>query len=425
MRQVPHVTITDLAYSCKSFATPKLSLKPLLAAAIGNAYELYDYVLYAILLSVMSPLFFPSSDPKLSYLMGSASFAVAFLFTPLGSVLFGWVGDLYGRKKMLNYSLMLMGLPSLIIALLPDYQQIGMMAPIMLIFCRIIQSLSASGEVSGSKIFAMEHQESGSYGISAGILSAFAAMGVLLAMMMGALATMEMMPDWFWRVPFLFGSMITWFGCGMRRRLIETPEFQEIKTYSPFNFRKYKYQMVMVITLSGFMGMISYLMHGFMSSYLKFYVDVPLALAMKLNLCALLSTIVFSIIGGWCIDRIGTRRVIFCSCIIVMLLSLPVFYGLLSQNIILLVVGEVVLGGLLGVVAVANSVSMMECFPVAIRCRATGLCYTIGMSIFGGTTPFLFTYLIEQTEVLLVPAFVLMIFAAIVFVITLKYEKSQ
>ena len=202
---------------------------------IGNFLELYDYTLYAVLLYIISPEFFPSNSSSTSLLFGMLSFALTMLICPLSAWFWGWYGDRYGRLPMLKQSIMLMAIPSLLISLLPNYKEIGILAPILLISCRILQAISASGEVMGGKIFAMEHLGKRNFGNVSGLTSLGGSLGVGLAMGMGLLISKTGIS---WRLPFFIGGSLAIVGLMIRRKLSESPEFISLLKNMPKNNNK-------------------------------------------------------------------------------------------------------------------------------------------------------------------------------------------
>jgi MHS family proline/betaine transporter-like MFS transporter len=175
---------------------------------VGNILEWYDFTLYGYLAVILSQLFFPSENETVSLLASFGAFAVGFFFRPLGSVLFGYIGDKYGRKKALIISIFLMAIPTFLIGLLPTYQQIGILAPILLTFFRILQGLSTGGEYTTSVTFVVEHAPKDRRGFFGSINLLGAVIGIMFGSLMGAFLTStfdkETLLDWGWRVGFLY-----------------------------------------------------------------------------------------------------------------------------------------------------------------------------------------------------------------------------
>src|SRR5436190_4206677 len=175
------------------------------ALMIGNALEYYDFFLYSFFVSILSPLFFPATDPLNGLMMGFGVFAVGFIARPVGALFFGHWGDKYGRKKALFGTLLLMAFSTVGIGVLPVYEKIGLLSPFFLIIFRLCQGFAAGGEVNGSAIFGLEQTALEKRGFVGALINSSAGVGAILATIMGALFTNGFMPEWAWRIPFFFG----------------------------------------------------------------------------------------------------------------------------------------------------------------------------------------------------------------------------
>src|SRR3979409_116474 len=215
-----------------SLSSPPAMKRTLLAGAIGNVLEWYDFALYGYFAPVFAALFFPSNSPSVSLISAFGVFAVGFLARPLGAMLFGYWGDTLGRRKALAWSILLMAIPTCLVGLLPPYDTMGVIAPIALTLCRFPQGLSVGGEFTGSAIFLVEHAAASQRGYVGSWASFSAQIGALLGSGMGALIasilTDEALHQWGWRVPFVMGSVIAVAGWYLRTRVPESPAFETI-----------------------------------------------------------------------------------------------------------------------------------------------------------------------------------------------------
>ncbi|MGI5273097.1 MFS transporter [Nonomuraea sp. CA-218870] len=200
------------------------------AAMVGNAIELYDFILYSfIAATVFGPLFFPGFEPWLGTLAALSGHAVAFFVRPLGAVVFGRMGDRYGRRPTLLASLVLMGVATVGIGLLPDYAAIGVAAPVVLVLLRLLQGLAVGGEYPGAVVVAVEHAPPD----RATLYGAFPQIGNMLGILMAGASMLvvnltvgtQVWLAWGWRIPFLLSGVLVVFGLVLRARLAETPEF--------------------------------------------------------------------------------------------------------------------------------------------------------------------------------------------------------
>lgn len=208
-----------------------------LASFIGTTIEWYDFFLYGTAAAlVFNKLFFPNIDPLAGTMAAFATSAVGFFARPLGGVIFGHYGDKMGRKSVLVATLMLMGIATLCIGLLPTYEQIGVLAPVLLVVLRLVQGLGVGGEWGGAVLMAVEHGHRGRRGLYASCVQAGVPVGLLLAN--GVFSLCSRMPEeqflaWGWRVPFLLGIFLLAVGMFIRLRVLESPLFEAAKAAAP------------------------------------------------------------------------------------------------------------------------------------------------------------------------------------------------
>jgi MFS transporter, MHS family, proline/betaine transporter len=198
--------------------------KALLASTIGTTLEFYDFTLFGFLAPIFSASFFPNEDPFLSTLYGYTAFMVGYLFKPLGAILWGHIGDRHGRRIALCTSLYLMGFSTLLMGILPTYGQIGIMAPLLLVLARIVQGLSEGGELAGGLLFTLEHTHTQYKGFAGGLFNGICTSGILLGSLAGYICSLDCMPTWTWRIPFLLGFLIVLVGIYIRKKITETPQ---------------------------------------------------------------------------------------------------------------------------------------------------------------------------------------------------------
>lgn len=401
--------------------------KEIFASIFGNALEFYDFTLYGVFAKVFADLFFPNHSLIASW----GAFAAGFLMRPVGGIFFGYIGDKFGRKKALMFSLMLMGLPTFIIGVLPSYYTIGIFAPIILVLCRLLQGICTGGEYNGAAIFALEHVKKKSPGLIGGLITGSCVIGALAATGLGSLVTAKNMPEWGWRIPFICGSFISIAGVMLRRKISETPEFKSIKinlNKSPLlqTLINHKQAFLTTAVLGGLNGALSYTLFGFLNVYLSQYTNLTLVEAMKLNLIGLLSFMLFCPIMGHILDKVKSKVFFLTACITIITASGPVFFLLQSNNIISILIGQISLGILVASIAGPSHAFIQTLFPVEDRYSGLSFSFCIGMALWGGTTPMLLTYLLKETQILLVPAIVLGTYSAICFIIiSLHKEKEE
>jgi MHS family proline/betaine transporter-like MFS transporter len=373
-----------------------------LLCSLGNMLELYDYTLYGILLVTLSQVFFPHDNLHVSHMLAMASFGLSFLVAPFGAMIWGRVGDLLGRKTMLVRSLLLMAVPSFLIACLPTYAMIGWLAPCLLFLCRVMQVISASGELKGAKIFAMEHMGEGMWGRVSGMISASVALGVALAMTMGWLVVhFKDASEHIWRLPFFLSCLLAVMGMIIRSKMKESPAFEEQKKAAPFVqapfvqdywalTTRYGRECFLVFLLGGFLGTLSYTMFAFMHYLLTQRLMLPANLVFALAMLGLLGTAIAAIGVGVLVDKKGGRIMMCITLLLAACGGLPAMALIATKSGGALMVAHGILGGLLGAYGAVSTVVMAQLFPSAVRCRGVMFYYAVGVAIFGGMTPLLF-----------------------------------
>ena len=419
MRKVPK--------SISQISTPKFSkFKILSIASIGNCLELYDFTLYGIMLPFLAMKFFPTDSQILSMFIAFASFAISFIIAPLGAIFWGWYGDKFGRVLMLRSSMMIMAIPSLGIALLPDYQTIGIIAPLLFILLRIMQGISASGEVMGAKIFAMELLGSKSYGTCSGVISSAGALGVLLAMGMGYIVATNAEITYLWRLPFLIGSLLFVIAYLIRANYTRSMHNDQNNNFAKVSglfeiIKQHNYPSLIVFILGAMLGILSYTMHAFINPFL-IHQGFNMGMVYQFSICGLVATMITALFTGLYMDKITTplftvvKANIFWTSIMTLL-----FYIILLQGGYFTLFGYIALGGILGIYACISAVLMYRLFLPDIRCRGILFSYAMGCAIFGGLTPLLLTVIGNIHPVL--PGIIVSISGIIILIIFNKSIK--
>lgn len=385
-----------------------MNKRAVFSSFIGNTLEFYDFALYGALAGVFTKLFFPNSDPVSTlFLNGVGVFSIGLIARPLGGLIFGYIGDRYSRRLALSLSMYLMAIPSLMITFVPTYEAIGIFAPILLICARILQGFCTGGEYNGAAIFALEHQKTEHKGLVSGMMTASSASGLLLATVVSYIFTTNTLPEWAWRIPFLFGVFIALFGYYVRRKNLESPEFQKALQQKAFTnapileaLSRYKLQMVITALIAGQTAVLAYMMFTLITptSILSELHQFSRNQIYGLGIIGLLSFAATCIFSGYLSDKIKVNKIyimVFAAIAAVILIT-PVFDLLLSGSFIAAVCGQLIFGFLTGLHAGPQHIYMQELFPNTSRYSAVAFSFSLGTGVLGGITPQISTLLIKE-----------------------------
>lgn len=399
----------------------------LMSSIIGNALEFYDFTLCGVFVSILGSVFFPLENEFWVYLFGFSAFAAAFLTRPLGAFVFGYIGDRYGRKTALTWSVTLMGVPTFIISILPGYETIGLAAPVILIGCRLMQGLCTGGEYNGAAIFALEHLKT-KPGMVSGMISGSCVIGALTAMLMGYY-TIESTISWAWRIPFAFGALISVVGFVIRRKTIETLDFIKssptVKT-SPIEkvWKEDRKSFVLAIG-SGFTnGVLSYTLFAFLAVYIKQYVGYSISQGIFYSLFGMLAFMSLCPVFGGYADQISPVNSLKLSGRLMLFLPFICFWLLQTNNGISIVIGQLLLGTIVASYVGPSHYFMQTLFPTSNRYTGAALGFTIGMALSGSTTPLALTTIVNYTQNLYAPAFYIA-FAGVIWLVLLNRIHPQ
>jgi MHS family proline/betaine transporter-like MFS transporter len=383
--------------------------KVVTASFIGNFVEWFDYAVYGYLAATISSVFFPEADRQAALLATFGVFAVSFFVRPLGGFVWGHIGDRLGRRKALSLSIVIMSVSTFCIALIPGYASIGVMAPILLLLVRIVQGFSAAGEYAGASAFLVEYAPANKRGLYAAVVPASTAAGLLLGSLIAALLSTVLtageLHEWGWRLPFLLAAPMGLIGRYIRTKLEDTPAFQAlaaedhtIKTPVFAMFRTHRKQLIIatgavLLNAVGFYVILSY-----MPTYLSEELGFGAAESFLATTIALASYIGFIFLTGIASDRFGRKRMLITASLLFIVLTVPAFMLLDTGNFLVIVLVQILLGGMLTLNDGTLPSFLAELFPTRVRYTGFAVSFNLSNALFGGTAPFMATLLIGLTQ---------------------------
>lgn len=397
-------------------ASSRKKFKLLAGVAAGNFVEWFDFAVYGYSASTIAKLFFPDSTPSLALLATLAIFGVTFLFRPAGGIFFGKLGDRIGRRNTLSIIILMMGVCTTLIGLLPTYSHIGVLAPILLAVLRLGQGFSGGGEASGSSTFLSEHAPAARRGFWTGISNASQTLPFVVAaiLMTGIESSMsnEAYLSWGWRIPFLLSAPLSLVGLYLRTKLDDTPAFVELArsgqlVEAPVRMvlRDYRREVLLLAGVASLNAVAFYTMSSYMTTYLKQVIGLSPTISLVSNAVALLLYSILIPGFGSLSDRYGRKRILLCGAIGLMLSSVPGYLLAAQGGMLNAIAGQALITVFLTLTASVVAVVQCELFPTAVRYTGAALGYNLGYMLFGGTAPFVAQYLVVHTSAPLAPAF--------------------
>jgi MHS family proline/betaine transporter-like MFS transporter len=410
----------------KPCARPASLTRTVIAGAVGNTLEWYDFGLFGFFAPVIARQFLPAEDRLFSLLGTFGVFATGFLMRPVGGLLFGYVGDRAGRKVALELSVLLMAGSTTLLALLPTYASVGVAAPLLLMLTRLLQGLSVGGEYIGSMSFLAEHAPPARRGFLGSWCSFSVVLGSLLGSGAAALCTgllsETQLAAWGWRVPFLGGLLIGLVGFWLRLGVAESPSFVRLQetgrlASNPLAeaVRHERGGIATAVGLTAFMAVGFYLPFVWLPAWLA-HINrpaLPESQALLANTAALLALLLLTPLTALVSDRVGRRPMFLAAAAGYVLLSCPVFWRMADGTFAAALLGGLVFAVCCSLFAGCMAATLVELFPTRTRYTGVAIGYNVGQTLLGGTAPLVGTALIQLTGSDLAPAFYLMAWAAV------------
>ena len=407
------------------------------AAAFGTFLEYYDFSVYGYCAARISTEFFPSDNETVSLLSTLAVFGLAFIIRPLGGLFFGRIGDRYGRKVSLLATVILIGCACTAIGCLPTYDQVGILAPILLIFCRALQGFSAGGEIGSAASYIREWAPESRRALYLSFVPSVANIGKACAAGMAGFAAWCFMGDagetssWAWRVPFLMGLPLM-LGClYMRLRIEDTPDFANMKkegSLSKAPIRElvttYPASLAKLFMFSLVQNVGTYCGTVYVAIYMRTVLNMPAADVGFTVLIAVTCAAFLIPVFGMMSDRIGAVKTLVCCYSGYILLSYPC-YSLMGHSFGMSIVALIISIIPYALCQAGSYYMYPELLPPRVRSTGVSFGHSMGAVLGGATTPILATWLIDKMDNIMIPAYILMFTGVLGLVNLLCLKKAD
>lgn len=393
----------------QEFLTPKAVRRGIIAGVAGNILEWYDFALFGFFAQQIGTHFFPATDRTASLLAAYGTFAAGFFMRPVGGAIFGWVGDRYGRKQALIWSVLAMAFPSFMIGVLPSTVTIGLLAPILLLLFRLLQGVAVGGEYMASAVFLVEGSAAGRRGWMGSWGPFGASAGTLLGSAAGAIVNASMSPEsvlaYGWRIPFILGLAVGLGGLAIRRHYVERVPHQA-PCDSPLGeaFRIHWPTILHLVALVAGMSVGFYTTFVYAPTWVHQVTNVPARTALGINTVAMALSLLLIPYAGRASDRFGRRPVLLLGSAALALLAYPLMALMARGHPAGIFVGQLSLALIVAGIGGVLPATMAELAPWRVRCTVLSVAYNLGVALLGGSTPLIAAWLLAKTGLTLAPA---------------------
>jgi MHS family proline/betaine transporter-like MFS transporter len=416
-------------------AEPEVIRRAIRAAAIGNTVEWYDFAIYGFLATFIAEKFFPSGDETAALLNTFAIFAAAFFMRPLGGFFFGPLGDRIGRQKVLAIVILLMSGSTFVIGLVPSYQTIGVAAPLLLLLLRCVQGFSAGGEYGSGACFLAEYAPDK----HRGFVVSFLVWSVVVGFLLGSLTVTGLqtvlsdsaMDSYGWRIPFLIAGVLGGVGLYIRLRLGDTPEFEALRDEGEVASSPLKEAVTTswrpIVQIAGLVVIHNvgfYIVFTFLPSYFTKTLGFTKTDAfVSITVASVVALVLIPPLGALS-DRIGRKPLLLAGSAAFALLAYPLFLLLNSGSLAAAVGAHAALAAIESVFVCASLAAGAELFTTRVRSSGYSIGYNLSVAVFGGTAPYVATWLVARTGNDLAPAFYVIAAAIVTFATVLTMRET-
>ena len=436
----PSATLTlTAAQHTERLSERKALRRAAVASFMGNFVEWFDYAAYGYLATVIALTFFPQTDSATGLLATFAVFALSFLVRPVGGLVWGHFGDKYGRRSALSWSILIMTVSTFCIGLLPGYNHIGLWAPALLLLIRLVQGFSASGEYAGASAFLAEYAPDGKRGFYTSIVPASTAAGLLFGAVfvaaMHSLMSVENLHDWGWRLPFLLAAPFGLVGRYIRMSLQDSPKFLEMEqrleakecaTHAPIRelLTVHRRAVMIGIGVTCLNAVAFYLLLSYMPTYLSTEMGMSESDSFIASTVSLATYIGLIFLMGKLSDRFGRKTMLVSASVLFLLLTFPLFGMLGNPSLVVILMIQIAFGAILAMNDGTLPCFLAEIFPTRVRFSGFAFSFNLANALFGGTAPFIATWLIQLTGNKMAPAWYLLAAAGVALVAMLASRET-
>lgn len=405
--------------------------KVIISGMIGNALEWYDFALYGHFVLIITKLFFPTADKYTGILAAYTIFAAGFIMRPLGAIVFGYIGDKFGRRVALSISILMMALPTGLIGVLPTYEHIGIWAPILLCIIRLLQGASIGGEFSGCIAFLVEYSPMKRRGLIGSTSMVSLIGGMLLGSIVATLVSRNMDPvafeSWGWRIPFLIGILIGLVGIYVRLGLHESPIYLQAKQHNELSTKpvrevisNYLPELLLAIGIYLTVTVPFYTFTIFTKSFMIKHLNYDDDTALSIHLISMTVAMLTMPVSAWLSDIYGRKPLMKYTTYGFIIFIYPIYWLLIKGGLDMAMVSQLIFALLVGFYLGPVPAVLVELFPTRVRFTGVAASYNFSAAAFGGTAPLVGTWLIENSKRLDSMAMYIILFCMMTLV-SLKY----
>jgi len=416
-------------------AEPVVIRRAVRGAAIGNTVEWFDFAIYGFLATYIAEKFFPSGDETAALLNTFAIFAAAFFMRPLGGFFFGPLGDRIGRQKVLALVILLMSCSTFAIGLVPSYDTIGVFAPLLLLFLRCLQGFSAGGEYGSGACFLAEYASDK----HRGFVVSFLVWSVVVGFLLGSLTVTGLetvlsegaMDSYGWRIPFLIAGVLGAVGLYIRLRLGDTPEFEALRDEGEVASSPLKEAVTTswrpILQIGGLVVIHNvgfYIVFTFLPSYFTKTLGFTKTDAfVSITVASLVALILIPPLGALS-DRIGRKPLLIVGSLAFAVFAYPLFLMLNAGSLAVAIAAHAGLAAIESVFVCASLAAGAELFATRVRSSGYSIGYNVSVALFGGTAPYVATWLVARTGNDLAPAYYVIVAALVTLITVLTMRET-